>query len=140
MSRISYSEDEDYPGQFSLWQANCIRSLQGKRGTQELKSMRDALIALTDKRLIRGSLIDEDGSVCAIGAYAQHNGVDLSTFDPECDSDEVGIVAGMPRMVAWKVVEMNDIEFDHLTPERRYEKMLEWANRMIDGTHSEGYL
>lgn len=130
--RISYSDEEDWPGQFELWQANCRRSLHGKHGQEELRALRDALLALPEKRLIYGLLDDEEGGVCAIGAYARHKGVDLSRFDPEDESDEVGIAAGMPSLVAWKVVEMNDVEFSHLTPEQRYEKMLAWVEREIE--------
>jgi hypothetical protein len=93
--------------------------------------LRDALLALPDKRLIHGSLVDEEGDVCAIGAYARAKGLDLQKFDPEDETDQVGIVAGMPRMVAWKVVEMNDMEFDHLTPELRYTRMLEWVESQL---------
>jgi len=132
MSRINITYDEDYPGQFELWQANCRRSLQGKTGQKELRALRDALLALPDKRLIHGSLVDEDGEVCAVGAYARHKGLDLQKFDPEDNTDDVGIEAGMPTLVAWKVVEMNDDYLSrHLTPEQRYEKMLEWVNGQI---------
>lgn len=134
MSRIDWTDEEDRPGQFALWQANCLRSLQGKQGREELQVLRAALLALPDKRLIYGSLVDEDGEVCAIGAYARHKGLDLQKFDPEDATDDVGIEAGMPKLAAWKVVEMNDVEFDHLTPERRYVKMLEW----IDGILGNG--
>lgn len=41
--RISYSDEEDYSGQFDLWQANCRRSLKGKRGQEELRALRKAL-------------------------------------------------------------------------------------------------
>lgn len=119
--RISYSDEEDFPGQFNLWQANCERSLRGKQGQQELKELHAALLALSDKRLILGSLEDEEGGVCAIAAYGKRKGLDLSKLDGDYGSDEVGIEAGMPVLVAWKVVEMNDLEFAHLTPERRYE-------------------
>jgi len=37
--RIGYSEDEDYPGQFELWQANCQRSLKGKKGQAALREL-----------------------------------------------------------------------------------------------------
>lgn len=131
MSRISYSDEEDYPGQFDLWQANCRRSLRGKQGQEELRALRDALLAMPDKRLIHGLLVDEEGAVCAVGAYAKHKGLDLQKFDPEDSTDEVGIEAGMPILVAWKVVEMNDMELDHLTPEQRYTKMLEWVERQL---------
>lgn len=98
MSRINYCDEEDYPGQFNLWHANCNRSLQGKRGQEELRQLRDALLALPDKRLIHGSLINADGEVCAIGAYARHKGLDLKKFDPENATNWVGIKAGMPDL------------------------------------------
>lgn len=132
MSRINYSEEEDYPGQFDLWQANCDRSLKGKSGQEELLVLRDALLAMPDKRLIHGSLVAEDGEVCAIGAYAKHKGLDLQKFDPEDETDAVGIEAGMPKLVAWKVVEMNDIELDsRISPENRYAKMLQWVENEL---------
>ena len=139
MSRISYSDDEDWPGQFELWQANCLRSLRGKRGQEELRVLRDALLALPDKRLIDGELVSADGEdVCAIGAYAKAKGLDLQKYDPEDETDAVGIEAGMPRLVAWKVVEMNDMEFGRwdaypakMTPEKRYEKMLAWVEAQL---------
>lgn len=129
--RINYTEDEDFTGQFDLWQANCERSARGRQGRQELAQLRDALLAMPDKRLILGSLEDEEGGVCAIGAYAKHKGMDLSKFDPDSDTDEVGIAGGMPKLVAWKVVSMNDHELDHLTPEKRYEQMLAWVESKL---------
>jgi hypothetical protein len=130
--RINYSEDEGFPGQFELWQANCRRSISGKQGQQELIQMREALLALPEKRLIHGLLANEQGEVCAIGAYARHKGIDISKFDPEDYSDEVGIEAGMPQMVAWTVVAQNDMDFDHMTPEARYEATLRWLDRVIE--------
>jgi hypothetical protein len=131
MSRIGYSEDEDYPGQFSLYQANCKRSIRGKMGQEELKELRAALLSLPDERLIRGSLQDEEGGVCAIGAYAKHKGLDLSKFDAKEATDEVGMAAGMPSLVAWKVVEVNDLELCGMTPEKRYRAMLSWVESQI---------
>lgn len=132
MSRINYSEDEDFAGQFELWQANCDRSLHGKKGQAELRVLRDALLALPAKRLLRGELYNNAGEVCAIGAYGKYKGVDLSKYDPEdCDHDRVGIEGGMPKLVAWKVVEMNDQEFYRMTPEERYTRMLDWVEYMI---------
>lgn len=154
--RINYSDEEERPGQFALWDANCRRSIRGKIGQRELRELEAALLALPDKRLIHGALTDDDGAVCAIAAYAKHKGVDLSKFDPEYDSDEVGIAAGMPALVAWKVVALNDIECDDvwevadgperrgyglykggiayirpMTPEERYEKVLAWVRSQL---------
>lgn len=154
--RINYTDEEDRPGQFALWSANCRRSLQGKAGQRELREFEAALLALPDKRLIRGKLMDEDGGVCAIGCYARHKGLDLSTVDLEDESDEVGIAAGMPRLVAWQIVALNDITLNtvwekaegpiqrgygsyhggialvrDMTPEERYEKVLSWVRQQL---------
>lgn len=126
MSRINYTDEEDFSGQFALWQANCQRSMKGKVGQRELRVLRDALLALPDKRLIHGSLY-EGSEVCAVGAYIRHKGIDLEKFDNEYESDEAGIAAGMPALVAWAVVAQNDEMFDNCTPEERYVKMLAWV-------------
>lgn len=157
--RINFCDDEERPGQFALWDANCQRSLKGKAGQQALRDLEAALLALPEKRLIHGLLEDEHGAVCAVGAYAKHKGLDLSKFDPEDESDAVGVKAGMPRLVAWKVVALNDIEIDdyyrtvegpemhhghgdywprgvwqrvQYTPEERYEKVLAWVRANLE--------
>lgn len=144
MSRICWSEDEDYPGQFELWQSNCDRSLLGRRGQNALRELEAALLALPDKRLIAGEL-DNGDDCCAVGALARTKETLIDSDDPE----EVGIACGMPRLVAWKTVEVNDIilstkweppskEFPHgrsvnLTPEERYEKVLKWVQGCLSG-------
>ena len=132
MTRINYSDEEDFDGQFGLWQANCERSLRGKKGQRELRELRMALLALPEKRLIHGTLVSEAGEVCAIGAYGKYKGIDLSTFDPEDESDAVGIAGGMPPLVAWKVVELNDeLLPSSMTPEQRYEAVLQWVEGLL---------
>jgi len=169
--RISYSDEEDVPGQFALFQANCRRSLQGKQGQSALRELESALLALPDKRLIAGKMIDADGEVCAIGALAKHKGRDLiaerrsqlaeigierhdDEFEGDGDMEEIGVELGMPRLVAWRVVALNDIEIDGhyeripgptqdrwniyglqvfvpATPEERYEKVLAWVRKQL---------
>lgn len=157
--RISYSDDEERPGQFALWDANCERSLRGKRGQQALRDLEAALLALPDKRLIADAVHDETGGVCALGAYGRHKGIDLSKFPNDYDSDEIGIAGGMPRLVAWTIVALNDIELDgyylymegprpmqtlyggyygggwserrRYTPEERYERVLAWIRERL---------
>lgn len=136
--RIGYSEDEDFPGQFELWQANCQRSLGGSAGQNTLRELEQALIALPEKRLIAGELENAEGEVCAIGALAKHRGLTSADIhaDPE-EMEEVGIELGMPRLVAWKIVEVNDVELGErkyripYTPEERYELMLSWVRGRI---------
>ncbi len=154
--RLNWSDEEERPGQFALWNANCRRSLKGRAGQRELRELEAALLALPEKRLIKDALTDDDDGVCAIACYAKHKGVDLSKFDPEDESDEVGVAAGMPRLVAWKVVALNDIVLDtvweladgplnrweatyqggiplvrDMTAEERYEKVLAWVRAQL---------
>jgi hypothetical protein len=131
VGRISYCDEEEYGGQFELWQANCRRSLQGKEGQAELLVLHESLLALPEKRLIYGSLVNEDGEVCGIGAYARHKGLSLDEFDPEYDTYDVGVYAGMPKLVAWTVVCKNDYDYFHLTPEQRYASMLRWVEGQL---------
>ncbi len=154
--RINYADEEDRPGQFELFQANCRRSLRGRKGQAALREFEAALLALPEKRLIKDLLAAGD-DVCAIGCYAKHKGLDLTKFDPEYESDEVGIEAGMPRLVAWKVVALNDITLDtvwevaygpvqrgrgvyqggiplvrDMTPEERYARVLAWVREQLN--------
>ena len=131
MSRINYTEDEDFPGQFDLWQANCDRSLKGRKGQRELHVLREALLALPVKSLAYGVLETSDGEMCAIGVYAKYKGLDLSELAIAFDSDEVGKIAGMPLLVAWKVMEMNDEYLGRVTSDERYEKMLAWVESLL---------
>lgn len=154
--RISYSDEEDVPGQFALWQANCTRSLKGKKGQAALRELEAALLALPDKRLIAEKLIDSDGEVCALGALAKYKGHALVAAKPEDEDEydeidldgemeEFGVELGVPRLVAWKIVERNDVVIDGhydystgprgvwvpATPEERYEKILAWVQRQL---------
>lgn len=71
MSRLNYSEDEDYPGQFGIWRANMARSLAGKRGKQALADLEAALLGLPEKRLIAHHLVKGD-DVCGNGALVEY--------------------------------------------------------------------
>lgn len=160
--RIGYSDEEEYPGQFGLWQGNCQRSLKGRAGQAALRELEAALLALPEKRLIAHKIIDSEGDVCAIGALAKHKGRDIlaepnvgddDEFEGDGEMEEIGMELGMPRLVAWKVVEKNDIDLDgrdlvtcegpyrwpsekpkvwiSITPEVRYDRMLAWVRRQL---------
>lgn len=72
--RINVSDEEDFPGQYGLWDGNCQRSIAGKAGQKALRALEAALVALPEKRLIREQLEDAAGNVCAIGALAKAKG------------------------------------------------------------------
>jgi len=120
--RLNYSEDEDFPGQFNIWQANCRRSLRGKRGQAALRRLEAALLAMPVKALVKGKLVAHDGSVCAIGALAKADGKlpePEPLIDDEWEDDDTDDTAefaennlDVPKLVAWKIVAQNDIHND----------------------------
>jgi len=130
--RIGYNEDEQFPGQFELWRANCFRSLAGRAGQRALRDLEAELLAMPVKRLIADA-VARDGEVCAVGALLRHRGVptrDLEAFgdDDSEGTDELAVRRGaVPRLVAWLLVELNDVDLDNATPEERYETVLAWV-------------
>lgn len=105
MSRFDDSCDyeQGFQNQADLWHANARRALAGKRGKKALAELRDALLALPEKRLINGALctvnpaerrplgfpgefnrmIETEGEgVCAIGAFLWHKQVKAGV-DPQ---------------------------------------------------------
>lgn len=114
MSRFDdYDDDEQFPNQGEFWHANVKRALAGKRGKKALAELRDALLALPEKRLIAGALctvggveqradvgghwyredlaykVEKEGEgVCAIGAYLWFKKVKAGA-DPRAAFDEL---------------------------------------------------
>ena len=120
--RINWTDEEDQPGQFALWHANCRRSIQGRAGQAALRRLEAALVAMPEKRLSSGKLVTHDGEVCAIGALARAEGklpepkpLDPDGFEDD-DSDDTAEFAearlDFPHLVAWTVVVENDITND----------------------------
>lgn len=116
--RLNWSDDESFPGQFRIWQANCRRSLRGKAGQKALRRLEAALLAMPEKALIAGKLVNSNAEVCAIGALAKAEGAlpDPDEWPADEDDDDEDDTAefaeeklGFPHLVAWKVVEQNDI-------------------------------
>lgn len=175
MSRIAYSDDEEFPGQFAMWQANCSRSLAGKQGQWALRELEAAIVALPTKRLISGAIAC-NGEVCAVGALIvalkTREGVardevlkslerqpSEDEWDDELDegeTEDAAVQLGVPRLVAWSLVALNDIELDtvwevahgpippgfgsyqggisvvrDMTPEERYERVLAFVRSKI---------
>jgi hypothetical protein len=147
--RISYSDDEDYPGQFALWRANTRRALMGAKGQAVLRQLEKALVDLPAQRLISGHLV-KNGEVCTVGALLVERHVSLgearetalARFEDEPEADEWGDETdsakiakadGVPWMVAWRLVELNDQFFDSATPEDRYTKVLAWTRSHLMG-------
>lgn len=179
--RISYSDDEDFPGQFGLFRGNCNRQIASKRGQAVLIELREALLSMPEKRLIANTIAKE-GDVCAVGSLLARRRVktgmsfreavdavralavrefkyaddEPETYTHEDSTDEVAEREGVPHLVAWSLVSLNDIELDtvwerhegpvrqgygsyqggiavvrDMTPEERYERVLAWVNARI---------
>lgn len=124
--------DEIFPGQAALINANLRRSFKGKSGRAELHILRDALLALPEKRLIKGVLQNKDGEVCAVGAYLLRKNKDQQDLTGVYHSLEAATDAGMPHYVADALLYWNDVTFAHRTPEGRYEAMLKRVEAVIE--------
>jgi len=141
MSRIDYSGDEEYPGEFALFRSNVNRSLQSKRGRAALVELREALLALSSKRLTHDALVESTGAVCAIGAVCLNRVPPAereawiereSRSDHDIERDDPK--TGFPRLTLWRIVEENDESLGAgVTPEFRYEGMLKWVETRLAG-------
>jgi hypothetical protein len=134
MSRINVSEDcDEFPNAAELWHANIQRSLAGRKGQAILRELRDALLALPQKRLIDEYVANEQGEVCTVGALLLERRVragedreaalaDLAKVEDYTDSYAAD--KGVPKILAWWFAYVNDYELRHLTPEDRYAHVL----------------
>lgn len=127
MSRSGYS---DYCEHLELWRSNVERTIGGKKGQAFLLELIQALDAMPEKKLIRGSLVEETGEVCAIGALGVKRGVDMKRLDPDMP-DEVGAAFGISSMLAQEVVYENDDRRESQTPEERWVRMRAWATENL---------
>lgn len=143
--------DEEYPGQWWLWEQALFRAVNGRRGQQILRELEQALLALPEKQLIEGRLSDGKG-VCAVGAYVTHKRVeageprdevlamlkrraeladgDLDGWQAEEETILQAEATGMQLTLAVSVASLND-EYYPVTPEQRYERVLEWVQKRI---------
>jgi hypothetical protein len=156
MSRLNMSDEEDFAGQFDLWNANRDRSLRGRRGQSALRELEAALLAWPSKRL-ESHLVCRNGEVCALGAVLVHrrsheyenilHAVDawertIGMNQDDADSDDINAHLHFPRLVAWSVVYENDEanayryhrDGSPRTPEtleERYTRVLSWVQSQL---------
>jgi len=142
--RIYYNDEEQFPGQFALWRANTERQIRGPNGQAVLRELEAALVALPEKRLVMGA-IAKDGHVCTVGlllvlkrtrAGMTHaeavQQLEQEYGDDDEPTDDIATREGVvPNLVAWRLVELNDILLDDATPEARYEFVLTWVRRKL---------
>ncbi len=137
MSRSGYTDDCD-GWNLIRWRGAVAAAIRGKRGQAFILEMWKALTALPEPKLTYGSLIEEDGMVCAMGAVGKSRGVNLGAIDPE-DCDRVAEVLGIPPTLAKEIAFLNDDDFCYKkeTPEERWARMKTWAEEnlkpIVDG-------
>ena len=112
------------------WRGAVKSAIRGKRGQKLLREMLEALDAMPVKELIAGSLQEQDGGVCALGALAQRKGIDVSAIDPE-ESKDVAKAFGIADALAREIAFENDEQQHLITPEQRWKYMREWVASRI---------
>lgn len=142
MSRIGLVEEENFPGEFFLQERNRERSLAGKKGQAALRELVAALEAMPEKRLCKWAMVDDEGEVCALGAYVLRKRIQrgdtyaqaIKTIDHEGEnrmSHDLASHYEFPAAAAWAVAFRNDEILDRCSPEERHALMLEWARAQI---------
>ncbi len=132
MSRSGYVDDMDDPLQFGRWRAQVKSAIRGKRGQQFLRELAAAMDATPEdeRRLIRNTLIDDEGCCCTIGVVCKARGIDVAQVDTD-DTAEVGSLVGIAYQMAAEIEFMNDEFYDNVTPEVRWVRMREWVARQL---------
>lgn len=158
MARINYSDDEEFTGQFELWNANCDRSVAGLKGQEALRVLEHALVTMPEPRLVPHKLAEPSGAVCALGALVVairvHRGEDRATVvealaledhEDEHVTERIAKSVGVPRLVAWELVYQNDMAWEtrpvyhvdgsrtyvDVTPEERHAGVLAWVRTKL---------
>jgi hypothetical protein len=117
MTRSCYSDDfgDDYPGQMELYRANVRRSIQSAKGQARLRELRDALEAMSEKRLAPDVFLEPDNA-CALGIWARaHRGTNAALdavvdgFNGD-DYETVDLLRkfGWPKLVVLDLIYQND--------------------------------
>lgn len=141
MSRSGYSDD---CGGWDLicWRGAVKSALKGKRGQEFLIELREAMDAMTDKRLVTDTL-EADGQFCTLGVLGAKRGLDMSKIDSHCP-ETVSEAFGIARAMASEIVFENDEHPGHYemqadgsgkwvaeTPEHRFHRMRKWVDSNI---------
>jgi hypothetical protein len=108
MSRSHYSDDEELNGaELNRWRNAVSAAIAGKRGQAMLREMLVALDAMSEKVLIKGELVSEEGQFCALGAIGAKRGIDLAALD-DYDPGDIAKALKVARALAAEIVYQND--------------------------------
>lgn len=131
MSRSGYVDDI-YGPEMYLYRGVVASAMRGKRGQKFLKELVAAMDSMPEKKLIAHDLINEQGEVCAIGAFCKAKNIDVKSVDVEC-SESVGDLVNIAKQLAAEIEFYND-EMGPLkeTPEARWLRMRKWIAGSIN--------
>lgn len=137
-------EGDDYVSE-GLWNGRVAMATRSRRGKAALRELRDALLALPEKRLLRHHLA-LDGQVCALGAWLKGKRcgageapaavqADLERYGDngtEIDTLYAAQEAGMTFTLAWEIGQLNDYDgVPGETPEQTYARVLAWVDAQL---------
>lgn len=144
MSRFNGENyDEEWNNQWELWEANTLRHMRGPAGQAILRELREALLALPERKLINSRLADEQGCVCTIGALALHRGRKVEElaalipaelwdeYEEELKTEALGRELGLKHVMIVALAGQNDDTWRTETPEQRFERVLKWVESEI---------
>ena len=129
MNRSGYTEsDADSDTYADEWGHMVAAAIASPEGQAFLREMACALDSLPDKRLIDGSLVNDEGDCCAIGVVCKARWINTAGMDDdgmECVTERLGV----PWPLAAEIMHRNDGYRE--TPEHRWHRMRKWVDRHI---------
>lgn len=166
MSRVEPWDDEPYPNASELFQGAVINATMGRSGQALLREIEEALLSMPEKKLADG-VICEDGMACTLASLeilrltkrgiprpkavvllelaAQQNGQEIGDYNGDRMADFLQKILGIKQdCLAWTIMYENDKIYSHywgddkrITPEKRYERMLEWVRERFLPTEAK---
>lgn len=130
MSRAGYVDDLEQK-EMAMWRGQVASSIRGKRGQKLLTDLRNALDAMSEKKLIAGALVDEEGACCALGCVGLARNIKplMDETDPEEYAD-VAAIFDISEPLAREIAYEND-ERAPSDPEERWAWMRRWCEKHI---------
>jgi len=133
MSRHGYSDEYEQPG-YGMYRGRVASAMRGKRGQRLLCELRDALDAMTDRRLIKDWFIF-NGQACALGVLALSRGI---PYAEKIDGDDHDYLAKLFDIAPCMVQEIEYRNDEYVwdrdltdSPVERWEVMREWVSENI---------
>lgn len=133
MSRSGYSDEIGHIWSWICWRGAVTSAIRGKHGQAFLREMAAVLDAMPVKELAAHELVEEDGSVCALGAVGVSRGIpNLAEIDAH-DERAVAEAFGIPRALACEIMYVNDEmpKWLNMSSASRWLCVREWVEQQL---------